>query len=44
MLLDLTNNKYLTRESKNAWFVYFILLNIFGAIWYYIVEYRPRNI
>jgi hypothetical protein len=43
MLLDLSNNKYLTRESKNTWFLYFILLNIFGAAWYYLVEYRPRN-
>jgi hypothetical protein len=44
MLVDLTNNKYLTRETKNNWFIAFIFLNIFGALWYYMVEYRNRNL
>jgi hypothetical protein len=44
MLVDMTNNKYITRASKNNWILAFILLNIFGAGWYYLVEYRPRNL
>ena len=44
MIVDLTNNKYLNREIKNRWFLAFILLNIFGALWYYLVEYRNRNL
>jgi len=44
MLIDLTENEYLSEESKNNWFVAFILLNVFGAFWYYLVEYRNRNI
>jgi hypothetical protein len=44
MLVDLTNNKYLSRETKNNWFLAFIFLNVFGAFWYYLVEYRNRNL
>ncbi len=44
MLVDLTNNNYLSRDVKNRWFVIFILLNVFGALWYYMVEYRPRHL
>lgn len=44
MVIDLTNNDYLSRESKNNWFLAIIFLNIFGAVWYYLVEYRPRNL
>ncbi len=44
MLMDLTNNDYLSRDSKNNWFLALILLNIFGAIWYYMVEYKNRNL
>ncbi len=44
MLIDMTNNKYISRESKNNWILAFILLNVFGAAWYYLVEYRPRNL
>lgn len=43
MIVDLTNNDYLSRESKNNWLLAFVLLNVFGALWYYMVEYRPRN-
>lgn len=42
MLVDMTNNQFITRESKNNWLLAFVLLNIFGALWYYLVEYRPR--
>ena len=42
MIVDLANNEYLTKETKNYWFVAFILLNVFGALWYYLTEYRPR--
>ena len=44
MIVDLANNKYLSKESKNNWFLALILLNVFGALWYYLVEYRPRNL
>ena len=44
MLVDLTNNPYLPKESKNNWFIVIVLLNVFGAFWYYMVEYRNRNL
>lgn len=44
MLVDLTNNQYLSKEAKKYWFLAFILLNVFGALWYYLVEYRPRRL
>ena len=44
MIIDLANNEYLSKQIKNNWFLAFILLNAFGAIWYYLVEYRPRNL
>ena len=44
MLVDLSNNKYLPRNTKNNWFLAIVLLNIFGAFWYYLVEYRNRNL
>lgn len=43
MLVDLSKNDYLSKNTKNNWFIIFILLNIFGALWYYMVEYRYRN-
>lgn len=43
MLVDLRNNPYLPEETKNRWFLALVLLNIFGAAWYYLVEYQPRN-
>ena len=44
MLVDLTNNKYLLKDTKNKWFLAFILLNVIGAFWYYLVEYRNRHL
>ncbi len=44
MIVDLANNEYLSKESKNNWFLALILLNVIGAVWYYLVEYRPRNL
>ena len=43
MFLDMTNNPYLSRETKNYWLMAFVLLNIFAALWYYLVEFKPRN-
>ncbi len=43
MLIDMTNNPYIPKKSKNNWFIAFILLNVFAALWYYLVEYRNRN-
>ena len=44
MLIDLSNDQYLSQKEKNNWFLALILLNIFGAVWYYLVEYRPRHL
>ncbi len=44
MIVDMTNNPYISRGAKNYWLLAFVLLNIFGAFWYYLVEYRPRNL
>jgi hypothetical protein len=43
MIVDLTNNDYLSKQSKNNWFLALVLLNVIGAFWYYMVEYRNRN-
>lgn len=44
MLVDLTNNPYLSKDSKNNWFLALVLLNVVGAFWYYTVEYRNRHL
>ena len=44
MLVDLTNNDYLSKQEKNNWFLALVLLNVVGAFWYYLVEYRTRNL
>ncbi len=44
MIVDLTNNAYIPKETKNYWFIAFILLNVFGALWYYLVEYRNSHL
>ena len=44
MLIDLGKNDYISREAQNNWFLMLALLNIFGAIWYYLVEYRNRHL
>jgi hypothetical protein len=44
MFIDLANNDYLPSDSKNNWFLAFILLNVFAAAYYYFVEYRNRNL
>ena len=44
MMVDLARNIYLSTEIKNKWFIAFALLNFFGALWYYLVEYRNRNL
>jgi hypothetical protein len=43
MFKDMTDNEYLSSDEKNNWMVWFILLNIFTAAWYYLVEFRNRN-
>jgi hypothetical protein len=30
-------------ESRNAWTLYFVLLNVFGALFYYFTIYRGRT-
>ncbi len=44
MFRDMARNDYLPPASKNFWFVAFVFLNVFAALWYYFVEYRPRNL
>ncbi len=43
MFRDMSNSRYLSSGEKNYWLLAFVLLNIFGAAWYYAVEYRPRH-
>jgi hypothetical protein len=44
MFRDMANNDYLPGNTKNTWFIAFVLLSIFAAFWYYFVEYRNRNL
>lgn len=44
MLVDMTNHPYLSRKAKNNWLMAFVFLNFFGALWYYLVEFRPRHV
>ncbi len=44
MLSDLSNNEYISKQEKTNWFLIIVLLNVFGAAWYYLVEYRNRNL
>ena len=43
MYHDMTNNVYLTNREKDTWTLYFIFLNVFAAILYYVYQYRPRH-
>ena len=42
MFRDMVNNRYLTTEARNYWMLAFVLMNVFGAVWYYVVEYRNQ--
>jgi hypothetical protein len=42
MFRDMTNNEYLSSDSRYNWTLAFIFLNFFAAFWYYYVEYRNR--
>lgn len=42
MFRDMTNNEYLSADSKSNWTLAFVLLNVLTAFWYYLVEYRNR--
>ena len=54
MFRDLINNVYLSDDNsarltwppttRFGWTVAFIIFNVFGALWYYVVEYRPRHL
>ncbi len=44
MFRDMTINEYLTSKEKTNWLLAFVFLNIFGAAYYYLVEYRNRNL
>ena len=41
---DLAKNDYLSREAKNNWTLAFVFLSVFAAWWYYLTEYRYRNL
>ncbi|HEY7061533.1 MAG TPA: hypothetical protein VII06_08645 [Chloroflexota bacterium] len=43
MFDDMARNDHLTSHPKGTWFALFVLLNVFGAAWYYSVEYRNRH-
>jgi heme/copper-type cytochrome/quinol oxidase subunit 4 len=43
MFMDMTNNPYLSKSAKNNWFAMFLIFNVIAAAYYYLVEYRPRN-
>ncbi len=42
MYRDMTNNVYLPDSAKQYWTMVFFFMNVFGAIWYYVAEYRNR--
>jgi hypothetical protein len=44
MFKDMADNDYLSADEKNNWLLAFILMNVFAAGWYYLVEYRNRNL
>ncbi len=44
MLKDLADNPYLPSGAKNTWFLAFVFLNVVAAFYYYMVEYRNRNL
>ncbi len=44
MYRDMTNNDYLSVSERYNWTRYFVLLNLFAAFLYYLVEYRPRHL
>ncbi len=43
MFRDMSNNGYLSGGERYNWTLYFVFLNVFAALWYYVVEYRPRH-
>ncbi len=44
MFRDMTNNEYISGQSRYNWTLQFVFLNVFAAVWYYLVEYRPRHL
>jgi hypothetical protein len=54
MFRDMLNNDYLPDNpgaplswppiTRSGWIFAFIILNIFAAAWYYLVEYRNRHV
>ncbi len=43
MLKDMLNNRYLPDNTRYIWVLIFLVLNVFGAIWYYTTDYRYRH-
>jgi hypothetical protein len=43
MFRDMLNNDYLPSQARNLWILAFVLMNVFGAVWYYVTEYRYRH-
>lgn len=44
MFVDMTNNDYISGSSKNNWMLASVAANTFTALYYYLVEYRPRHL
>ena len=43
MYRDMTQNDQLPQSAKSNWTLVFVLMNVFGAIIYYVTEYRNRR-
>ncbi len=43
MYRDMTRNDSLPESAKSNWTLVFVLMNVFGAIIYYVTVYRNRN-
>jgi hypothetical protein len=43
MYRDMSNSQYLSSDEKYHWTLAFVFLNVFGAAWYYAVEFRYRH-
>ncbi len=43
MYRDMVRNDALPDNAKSSWTLVFLFLNVFGAMIYYVVEYRNRN-
>ena len=43
MAWDLGGNDHLSRSEKQYWQLAFLLMNVFAAVYYYVIEYKKRH-